>query len=457
MSTIQSTLKLSRLLASTGYLKYAGLLPTIVKELDYGVSVDREGYRGTSEIDLGVGVDKYFGQLQKSDKDLATTADNMFLVFTPEDIADCVSKMRYVDTRCRDLCSEANFLNNKDWCLTNCEVRAEDVNIPSQCLRYIYHFIRTQTHLNGGDISTVEQAEPYIQGLPKVKTGDIIEPEHHNAIVDAINALSSVANPSGYKLYDFLKQLCSKDYAPACDWLMMFVFSYLPAFYSTDFNTDNFMSVHNYEYYTGYNYYSDIYVFPHRASNSIGYIGVDDLILESKVYMQRSNTQYCNDPLIYVYNSTRYESSYGTIGVVLSVKLKYAENLSENVPIIEFEYVTGYMSVKLTPDMKIVIEYTDSNYNIITINVDYDVKDRWLFILTDYYGFDLSLYDDGLNRIGHLNYFSQSGAGLTWGEKRLFIYKGYYNESEAKAVFQYDWVAVESNFEFFGRYTPPIK
>jgi len=193
MSTIQSTLKLTRLLASTGYLEYAGLLPTIVKESDYGVSVDREVYRYIPQTDLGVGVDNYVGQLQKSDKDLATTADNGFLVFTPEDIADCISKMRYVDTRCRELCSEANFLNNKDWCLTNCEVRAEDVNVPSKCLRYLYHFLRTQTYLNGGDISVVEQAEPYIQGLPKVKTGDVIDPEHHNAIVDAINSLSYTA------------------------------------------------------------------------------------------------------------------------------------------------------------------------------------------------------------------------------------------------------------------------
>jgi len=39
----------------------------------------------------------------------------------------------------------------------------------------------------------VEQSDPYIEKLPKISSGEIMDPEHHNAIVDAINSLAFTA------------------------------------------------------------------------------------------------------------------------------------------------------------------------------------------------------------------------------------------------------------------------
>jgi len=445
MSTIQSTLKLVMLLTSTSYLQYYGVIPKFIKESDYGMSVDREVYRGISQSDFGVGVDKYFGELYKFDKDLTKAIENELLSLSVEDIIKCVSKMRYIDTRCRDLCSEENFIYNRDWCLTNCEVRAEDINIPSNCLRYIYNFIKTKTYLNGGDISVVEQAEPYIQKLPTVRSGEVMDPEHHNAIVDAINALSSlltglptgVANPCGYSLYDFLKNICSKGDDFACKWLTLTAYTPVgvPTYYSTDFITDNIISLHFYDAVGYRSFVSDVYISPYRASNSVGYIDIDDLVLEYEKF--GGGGEEYSSVLAYAY---KY-GEFGGVGAVISVRNKYFGNLSRNAPIMKIIYGwNGYLTIYLTPDKKIYIEYPNGS-----MTIDYDIIDKWLFIVTDFDGQYINLYDEELNNLVSLDYGSLSGVGIYDYWRELYLYKGYYNPSYGSATFQYDWMIVEAN------------
>jgi len=102
-----------------------------------------------------------------------------------QDLDICISKLRYIPSECVDRCSEDNFWLNKDWCMQNCEARSDDVNDIIRCLDLIYRYSRNV----GLDPVILDRVRPYLDKLTYVSSGDIMLPDHHNMLVDAMKAL----------------------------------------------------------------------------------------------------------------------------------------------------------------------------------------------------------------------------------------------------------------------------
>jgi len=281
-----------------------------------------------------------------------------------------------------------------------------------------------------------------------------------------IPGVPRMVNPSGYQLYEFLKKTCLSGDNDACDWLALFlrIFSTprSSASYSTDFS-DSSDTVKSSNWYramagitwpAGYYYaqIGDIYVFPHKTSKSVGYVDFDDINIECSKYFASSLYQYseqtgeCKPPLVYSFNASEYWAWYPYIGGISSAKVMDVVNLKDDAPIFEIKCTDiTYMSVVLTPDLKIGIKYMDRNLETRFIRVDYNIKDNWLFILTDIHGLRLNLYDSKLRKIAYLDFYQDlRDLGVLDSEKELYIYKGYYNVNGGIATFQYDWLSVNT-------------
>jgi len=123
-------------------------------------------------------------------------------VVTWSEVKSCIDSLRYIPTECVDRCSEDNFLLNRDWCMQNCEARSDDVNKPAQCINLLYQYAKEQNL----DPVILDRVSPYLEKLPTIKSGDILQPDHINSIVDALKSLA-------YALEDALSRLMG---APFC-------------------------------------------------------------------------------------------------------------------------------------------------------------------------------------------------------------------------------------------------
>jgi len=297
---------------------------------------------------------------------------------------------------------------------------------------------------------SLDELNEIINRLRYVTSGDIIEASDHNNLVDAVRKIreilsfiggAGVANPCGYKLYDFIKNVCSNGDIIACEWITFTssdIIGY-SSYYSTDFITESFMSSHFYNTVGRVSYTSDVYIYPHRASNSVGYIDIDDLNLEYEKYVSISGLEI--EEYYPILGQAIKYGEFGGVGVVLSVRVKSTENLNTNAPILNIGYGDeGYLTISLTPDMKIYVEYPGGS-----INIDYNINERWLFIVTNLNGWIINLYDESLNNISSLDYSSLSGVDINKYSRSLNVYKGYYSETQGKVTFQYDWIVIEAN------------
>jgi len=71
-------------------------------------------------------------------------------------------------------------------------VEARDFNVPEECLFVIRAWIVEIVKKYNVDPSILESYDSCLARLVKVAVGDIIEPEHHNAIVDCLHTLRDI-------------------------------------------------------------------------------------------------------------------------------------------------------------------------------------------------------------------------------------------------------------------------
>jgi len=101
-------------------------------------------------------------------------------------LEECISRLRYIPLDCITKCSDENFDANKDWCMANCEARADDVNTPSECIRMLRDILSNTAVKLGLDPQFVYELDPIIQKFRVLKSGDILLPDDLNNINDAI-------------------------------------------------------------------------------------------------------------------------------------------------------------------------------------------------------------------------------------------------------------------------------
>jgi len=71
-------------------------------------------------------------------------------------------------------------------------VEARDFNVPEECLFIIRAWIAEIVKKYNVDPSILQPYDVCLARLVKVSIGDIIEPEHHNAIVDCLHTLRDI-------------------------------------------------------------------------------------------------------------------------------------------------------------------------------------------------------------------------------------------------------------------------
>jgi len=367
------------------------------------------------------------------------------------DLDSCINNLRDIPIECRDMCNEINFDANKDWCLLNCDARATDINTPEECIKIVRDRIYNLVIKFGMDPSIVEPLDSIIKRFRTLSSGDTLLPEDVNNINSALRTIRDIlaqleaptmpTNPCGYSLYDFLKTVCSNGDDNACRWLLIFVIQPdgPPTYYSTDFIAENNITSQFYHRLYSGNNFSEIYIYPHRASNSIGYIDIDDLGLEYEKYVSLTGEEIEEhlSVLAYAYK----HGDIGGVGAIVSVRNKYFGDLKRNAPIMRINYGdTGYLIISLTPDKKIHVEHPDGS-----ITIDYNIVEKWMFIVTDFDGRFINLYDENLNNLAYLDYMELSGEGIVSHSRYLYVYKGYYSTSYGSSIFQYDWILIEAN------------
>jgi len=74
------------------------------------------------------------------------------------------------------------------------DVISDDVNRTAQCLKLLFSYVLSVVRLRGGDPSVLEAVKPYLDRLRTVRSGDVILPEDHNYLVDAVKALAEAVD-----------------------------------------------------------------------------------------------------------------------------------------------------------------------------------------------------------------------------------------------------------------------
>ena len=98
-----------------------------------------------------------------------------------KEMDSCLAKLRYV--------SEGD------------DVLAEDHNVPVDCIKVMRSWLSNICNTYGIDPSYVQELDPYIEKLRYVSSGDLILPEDHNTIVDALRKAREVIEKIETELY----------------------------------------------------------------------------------------------------------------------------------------------------------------------------------------------------------------------------------------------------------------
>ena len=83
-------------------------------------------------------------------------------------------------------------MENFDWCMANCQIVVEDHNLPRLSLWVARRWLEEIARKFNVDPKYVYELDPYLQRIRLVKHGDIILPEDHNSIVEALRKLRDV-------------------------------------------------------------------------------------------------------------------------------------------------------------------------------------------------------------------------------------------------------------------------
>jgi hypothetical protein len=76
------------------------------------------------------------------------------------------------------------------------EVRAEDLNAKVECLRLLKDYLISRSESLGVPKESVDplvdELDKILNMIPYVRSGDIIQPEHHNYVVDALRKVRDI-------------------------------------------------------------------------------------------------------------------------------------------------------------------------------------------------------------------------------------------------------------------------
>jgi hypothetical protein len=76
----------------------------------------------------------------------------------------------------------------KRWPEPESEIRHEDLNMKVDALKAIRDVLKSKV----GEDPLVDELDKIIRLIPYVKAGDVVEPEHHNLVVDALYTVRDI-------------------------------------------------------------------------------------------------------------------------------------------------------------------------------------------------------------------------------------------------------------------------
>jgi len=318
-----------------------------------------------------------------------------------------------------------------------------------------------------GNSLSLQDLDAIIARLRKVMSGDLILAEDHNDLVDAIKTIrdilaqqvgvTAVENPSGMKMFETLAKLCDADISDACD-IMGGLIRFAGGLDSYLFCSDSPHTTIKYKT-------SDIIVQAEVYDIEYSAVLLTDASL-NKMYRYLVDIawfNYFNEfiiPLSYQQGcppSTNYE---GCIRLFAILKSHVSTISSDYVPITRIRLTNtptaiDTVEVAMKPDGTLAIvkgQFKDDNLALsdssVVSNINYNVKDRWLILLTDLCGDYLYLISDDLSVLAKIN--TKETVGMSPDTKTAcrdaYLYVGYVNKNGEYASFKYDWLCNDPSY-----------